>query len=305
MKNPAYIFLAFFFLSCETIVDINIPVEPPSIVLNCTLSDKEYIKVNLTQSQHILDNTDYQPVSGATVEIYEDGKLLTQLPDSLGGNYISAEHIPSRGKTYSIKASKPGFETATSEVLLPLDTVNILNVKMDTLIENEFGYTSYYLRINIEFEDAAAMDNYYQIAVYHTGYYQRYDHSVDPPAYIDSIYFINKMFLQSRDPSLEEFQSYGQNILINDGLFNGKTYNIRVLMPFWVDLDSPLPEENDYNYFIEIANTSESYYYYKLSSQLQYWNSDNPFAQPVTVYNNIENGFGVFGAYNTSIVKVE
>jgi uncharacterized protein DUF4249 len=291
---------------CETVIEIDIPVEPPSLVINSTLSDNDYIKAHISESKHILDGSDiYKTVQGATIEIYEEGNLLTTLPDSLEGNYISNTFKPVRGKMYEIIVAKTGFKTATAKVLIPLDTVEILSVKVDTIVENDFGYTSYYLRFSVEFEDDIAMDNYYDIAIYREGYAQRYDHSVDPPVYLDSIYFYQKRYIQSRDPSLEEFQSYGESILLNDELFNGNKVHINVLLRTWIDYENPNPEQIEYTYYVEIANTSYSYYQYELSSQLQYWTSDNPFAQPVTVYNNIENGFGVFGAYNTAVFKVE
>lgn len=293
-----------FGFGCETIVEIDIPVEAPSLVINSTLSDKEYFKANISESKHILDGSDvYKKVQGATVEIYEDGNLLTLLADSLEGNYISNSYKPVRGKMYEIVVSKNGFETASANVLMPLDTAIILGVKIDTVVESEFGYTSYYLRFSVEIKDNPEQENFYDISIYQKSHSVRYDYTVDPPEIIDTVYYYNKLYIQSRDPGLEEFQSFGQNIIFNDELFNGSTYRMNVLSSIRIDPSNP--NENELSYFVELANTSESYYRYELSSQLQYWTEDNPFAQPVTVYNNIENGFGIFGAYNTAMYKVK
>ncbi|MCF6352609.1 MAG: DUF4249 domain-containing protein [Cyclobacteriaceae bacterium] len=305
MKNKLFIQVVVlaFFLGCETIVDIEVPRDPPSLVINSTLSDEEFIKVHISQSQYILEPGDYKMITGAVVELFEDGSLIETLPDSLGGYYISATYTPRQGKIYTIKVAKNGFETATAEVLMPLDTATILSVKTDTIRENIDGYTSFYLRFSVEIKDDKAYDNFYDISVYRGGYFERYDYSVDPPVLIDSLYSYQKLYLQSRDPGLEDFQSYGQNILFNDELFNGSTYKMNVLSSIWIDSD--YPDENQYTYFVTVKNTSDSYYLYELSSQLQYWVDGDPFAQPVTVYNNIENGFGIFSAYNTAVFKVE
>ena len=306
MKIYKIIVALFLIISaCETIVEIEIPLDSPSFVVNSTLVDNEFIQVSLSESQHILDASDYITISGATVEIYENDILLETLPDSLSGKYISNINKAKSGSNYKIKVDKTGFETASSEVLIPLDTAQIVSIKMDTVVENEFGYTSHYLRFSVEIEDKGAIDNYYEISLYQKYYHQRYDYSVDPPVYIDSVLVYQKQYIQSRDPSLEEFQNWGESIVFNDELFNGSTYRMNVLMPTWVDFESEQPLDYKVDFYIELANTSESYYNYELSSQLQYWTEDNPFAQPVTVYNNIENGFGVFGAYNTAVVKVE
>ena len=45
---------------------------------------------------------------------------------------------------------------------------------------------------------------------------------------------------------------------------------------------------------IYLHNISKSYYYYRISLELYQNASGNPFAQPVQVFSNIENGFGVF-----------
>lgn len=304
-KNILYTFLWIALsLSCETIVEIDIPVEPTRLVINSTITPENYMSAHISESKHILDGSDvYKRVQGAIVEIYEDGNLITNLPDSLEGNYISNNFKPLRGKLYEISVSKAGFETATAQVLMPLDTAVISGIKVDTVIEQEFGYSSHFLRFNVAIQDDAAIDNFYKISVYEEGLFIRYDYNVDPPALIDSVYYYNKLYIQTRDPSLEEFQSYGQDILFNDELFNGSTYHINVLTSIWVDPNNT--NESSISYFVELANTSESYYRYELSSQLQLFTGENPFAQPVTVYNNIENGFGIFGAYNTAVVKVE
>lgn len=306
MKNFQYIFVSILilFLSCETVVDINIPVEPPLLVINSSLGDGEFIKVNVSQSQHILDSHDYKKVVGATVEIYENNQLLTTLPDSADGNYISATFKPIRGKMYGVKVSKTGFETVNAEVLLPLDTAEILQVKLDTVEVNEFDYSYETIRFSVDINDNGANKNFYEIAIYMEYYNYMYDYDVVPPVVLDSFQVIERLYIQSLDPSLEGYQSYGQSIIFNDELFNGHKYTMRVLSNSFFYFGG-----DDYKFeptlYVVLNNTSESYYLYGLSSQLQNWTTGDPFAQPVTVYNNIENGFGILGAYNTSVVKVE
>lgn len=293
-----------FLINCETIVDINIPVEPPKLVINSTLSDGEYMKVNISESQHILDETDYRKVEGATVEIYTNGTLLTTLPDSLDGNYISSSYKPLRGNNYQIKVTKSGFESINAQVLMPLDTANILTVTLDSIEINEFDYAYETLKFSVEIEDNGSTPNFYEIAIYLEYYDYSFNYDVDPPVVIDSFYRFQPLFIESLDPSLEDYQSFGESILFNDELFNGHQYTMNVLSNSFYYFEDPNFTFNP-TFYAVLNNTSESYYLYRLSSQLQSWTVDNPFAQPVTVYNNIENGFGVFGAYNTAMVKVE
>lgn len=307
-RKLVMIFSLFASLGCETVVDIEIPAEPPQLVVNSTLVGGAFFRVNLTESQHILDSDFYNPVQGAKVEIYENGTLLTTLPDSLNGNYISNQFEAKKGSSYQIKVSKSGFQDVLSNVVVPLDTVNFMEITVDTLEIDDFGYLEEYLRFSIDFKDNPNIKNYYDFSIYREYYGYIYDYDVSPPVLIDSTLTITHLYIESNDPILEEYQTYGQNIMFDDDYFNGKEHIMNLLFldylnnQYWSD---DLVYESASTYYIKMSSTSESHYLYGLSAQLQLWNSDNPFAQPVTVYNNIENGFGVFGAYNASVYKVE
>jgi len=308
MKYSSSFFVFFLIVSaCETIVDIDIPSGPPSIVVNCTLADDEFIAVILSESQHILDiGDDVRTISGATVEIYENGSLLTILKDYVDGTYKSENYMPKSGKSYQIKVNKLGFETATSEVLMPLDTAVILDVQVDSVQINDFGSILNYVRFNLDFKDDGRIKNYYEITMLNEYYEYQYDWSTSPPVVVDSSYRTDLVYLEFTNPILEEFQTYGQNVVFNDELFNGKKYSMSFLFnhnQYWQN--DELIAYSPFKFTVQMNNTSKSYYQYELSSQLQQWTTGDPFAQPVTVYNNIENGFGIFGAYNTAVFKVE
>ena len=49
---------------------------------------------------------------------------------------------------------------------------------------------------------------------------------------------------------------------------------------------------------IRVDHIDPSYYFYSVSKQKYYQADGNPFAEPVQVYNNIENGFGILSAYS-------
>ncbi len=280
---------------CETIVDVDIPREPPKLVVNSTLHPDDYFRVHLTQSQYILKSDDYLVVPGATVEVFADGNYLTTLPDSANGNYISATYKPQLGKTYELRVSKAGFADASARVTLPKDTARILGVKLDTVELSDFGYTSTYLRFSITLDDDEAADNFYQVSIFKEAYAYEMDYNTIPPTKLDSTLYREKLYIESRDPGLEEYQNYGAGIVFNDKLFNGREYEMRVLSQDYYN-----GEEGNYppTYYVVIASTSESYYLYELSTKLQYWVDGDPFAQPVIVYNNIVNGYGIFSAYN-------
>ena len=301
--STIFFLVSIVFISCETVIDVDIPTEPAKLVINSTLIPGQPFRVNLSTSQHILDDSDYKNITGAEIKIYEDGQLLTTLPDSAKGNYISGSFMPKIGRKYRIEAGKNGFETVTAEERLPEKSARIVSVKVDTVETNDFGYIQKRLEFDIEIEDGNE-ENYYEIIIARTNVWQRYDNIVGPPLVVDTISSKDLEYLESDNASLEEFQNYGQSIYFDDGLFNGKKYHITVSAQYrsnsgWEGI------LEDY-YEIYLRNTSEAYYLYKRSTELQNWTEDDPFAQPVQVYNNINNGYGIFAGYNNETVyKIE
>ncbi|MCB0476306.1 MAG: DUF4249 family protein [Flavobacteriaceae bacterium] len=55
---------------------------------------------------------------------------------------------------------------------------------------------------------------------------------------------------------------------------------------------------------MEFRTVSEDYYLYHSSITRQNYSEGSSFAEPVFVYNNIENGHGVFAGFNTSVDSV-
>lgn len=305
MKKTFSVFLILVLLGCETVVDVDVPRNPSKLVINSTLTPDGFIRVNLSESRYILDENDFQLISGAKVDVYEDGLLLETLPDSTYGNYISGIHKPGHGKTYKIVASKSGYDDVSAEVKIPLDTVIVSSIVIDTVEINDFGYTSSYLRFNIDLIDNPDVDNFYGVSLLEEFYEYQYDYSVDPPTLIDSTFRTYNSYIQSRDPIFEDYQAYSDNLVFNDELMYNGSYILRILThndEYYSE--NPYPYISPKKYTVVLNNTSESYYLYNTTLALQYWTSDNPFAQPVQVYTNVNNGYGILDAYNTSSHKV-
>ncbi len=298
--STTFFLASLVFIGCETVIDVDIPLEPAKLVINSTLIAEQPFRVHLSSSQHILDNSDYKNITGAAVKIYEDGQLLTTLPDSTNGMYISDTFMPKAGKQYRIEVEKNGFDKVTADEMFPEKPAKIVNIKIDTVEINDFGYIEQRLEFDIGIDDSND-ENYYELIIIQENYYFEYDYSQNPPTKIDSTLSFYKIYLESNDPSLEEFQNSGQSIFFDDGLFNGKKYRIKVSTYFNQYPDYEGGSEN-IKYMVVLRNTSESYYLYKRSTELQKWTEDDPFAQPVQVYNNINNGYGIFAGYNDEMI---
>lgn len=54
---------------------------------------------------------------------------------------------------------------------------------------------------------------------------------------------------------------------------------------------------------LQINKVSPAYYNYKETLALQSSINNNPFAEPVSVYSNIRNGYGIFAGYRLRILR--
>ena len=120
---------------------------------------------------------------------------------------------------------------------------------------------------------------------------------------VNSVYYNNNVqivYTNSEALSIET-QWQGSQV-INDNLFNGKAKT------FSLDIDL----SNLYNYnnepikfYISLYSISKDYYLYAVTSQAQQNTNGSPFSEPVMVYNNIKNGYGIFAGgyvYRDSII---
>ncbi len=55
---------------------------------------------------------------------------------------------------------------------------------------------------------------------------------------------------------------------------------------------------NRQTFYVLLRTTTEEYYQYNVTQDLQASVESNPFAQPVQVFNNIEGGLGIFAGYS-------
>ncbi|GEM_PF-921318 len=76
--------------------------------------------------------------------------------------------------------------------------------------------------------------------------------------------------------------------------------SIKFDFPYSTEATNP-----DQEFILNVSNISESYYRYMKSFDNGDGESGNPFAEPVTMYTNIEGGYGVFAALCVKSKKIE
>ncbi|MBU0764328.1 MAG: DUF4249 domain-containing protein [Bacteroidetes bacterium] len=292
MKTLSYILILSILLSCSCrkVIEMDIPDKDKKIVLNCILQPDTTVSIHLSKSIGILDNdSEIESLNNAVIRLYENNSLLETLIFQGYGFYNSTFPVET-GKTYRIEASYPGLHDVSAEAAVP---VPIPVLSWDTLSYTYHNYDNIYdeeheaLQCRIRFSDPIQEDNYYMIGVT----------CKNDDGYGD---YSNSIWFESEDPALDIENSkifitdYKEVVIFDDEIFDGLGYTFNL----YLFKDYLSPGENKltftlYTLPVDLYRYFRSYSFYQGAYQ-------DPFAEKVQIFSNIENGFGIFGGYGVS-----
>ncbi len=274
---PFIVFLLF--LSCELIVDVDVPFEKKQITVNSFFNPDSLWTIQLNLNRHVLDEQPFEMPDGAHAVIYQDDQPSDTLISIGNGQYQSDNGKPDVDKNYSIRISHPNHGELRAHSSVP-SPAQIISAEM-------YASGSQNTTIKVKLQDAPAEDNFYELfADLEQEYYQNQSQTI--------IVSEHRLQLTSEDPAIQnDNEPYSNTVIFKDILFNGKE----------VELTFKVDAYNIANFGvinITLRTLSEDGYNYLRTARLQENTSGDPFAQPVNVYNNIQNGFGIFAGYSTS-----
>ena len=265
---------------------MKIPDKGRKPVINCLFNADSTFKVQIFQSHFILDNAESQEITNALVTITENETTIDTLNYSSSGYYSNSQLIPATGKNYKIVATYDG-KTASGSGIIP-NPQAITKIDTSSYNNQQGGY----FRFNVQINDPANETNYYLLKIEKesTDYYNNNN--------LQTIYpNINE------DPSLDA--QWQGSYIINDNLFNGKTKVFQLNIDIY-NLYNTNYIDSINKFHISLFSISKDYYLYAKTSESQINTSNSPFSEPVLVYNNIKNGYGIFAGASVfkSIVRV-
>lgn len=270
--------------SCEKEIPLEAEQVQPRIVINSQFEAGDSIFINLSESRDILYNQ-----NGALPNITDGNAVLqdasgndlatfTHLTD---GNYYVSNPFPLPGETYQIKVNKTGFTEVTSSTFVPSPlTIN----SIDTVTVNNK------MEITVSFSDDGSQSNYYAISAisFAVDSFEVSPGVIETYVY-ESYWMCTKDFNVAGAVADEEGEYCSDEFLISDAGFNGQTYSLK--------FTKYLDEMGD-DLVIVLKSVSEDMYKYKVSMSKYLEVQGNPFAEPVQVYSNVNNGFGIFAGYS-------
>jgi hypothetical protein len=299
MKKISFLLIIFFLTSCEQDVVLDVPKQPVKLVVNGIVRTTTPFRVTIGKTAGVLDSIspqDYR-VTNAFVQLYENSVLKDTLVynTSLGTYAVKRNTRPSPGKIYLLKASASGFNAVEAETTTPNSTpiqsiTRRMNVKKD-------ANGNFLDEVKIMFNDDPSAVNYYLFRIRRPQYEGG-----------NTINYTGIYCMHSNDRDIEgknngdpiEFESCIDNeFYLRDINFNGKVKEVVLFIQHNYLEPVFIPTSNRYvKPIVELHSITPDQYKYRKSLSAYRDAEDNPFAEPVLVYGNVKNGYGIFAAYD-------
>jgi hypothetical protein len=273
-----------FLAACQLIVDVDVPREKERLVVNGVQTPGSPWKIDLTRSKYVLERDQFRPVTTATISVTDDNSNSFSLPHDTLYRY-TGNFYPVPGRHYSLTVEAPGYESVNAEFTMP-EEVKITDLFIDSAntVRSQDGYNTE-TPIEVTFTDPPENANYYEISMIYYFIYR----SVQPDGTVTRIDTIGVgVPIHIDHPGLSVMDEDGNKF--SDKIFDGQAFKLLANANI-----NYLPTSTLLRYEVKLGSMSEEQYRYLETRGLQYGSNDDPFAQPVQVYSNINNGYGVLG----------
>jgi len=273
-----------FLASCESDLEAPITVQPRlTIVANLSPATWE--------PQRVFVYTSLSPSDSAS--FHTPGELLVEITDEVEGKTIRLDSARQGGRVffpvpagfiqgghrYSISATAPGFSDVNARTEIPLpSSISELTIQGLTVSPSDKHEFKEILRYALAFQINHLDDNRY----YHLIFYNEYEGLPNRYFIIDPQPSDDQVFLRHYD--------YGVLLDRNDLRAEGPlTFRF---------IDWVVENQGLKRVYVELRSISEEYYKYHSTLARQVIIRQDPFAEPVSIFNNIHGGYGNFSGFN-------
>lgn len=283
----------------SAVVEVNLPPHVPRLVIRADWeSNADSVAVFVSKSRGALDKTPFNfngifdTVPNTKVEVFKNGQPIGTIPYAYGGYHIvkGLFSLDTLGSTYTIRVAAPNFETIeASQTTMRLPQATNFSYRLEAVAQPDpFGGGERIDELAFDIQDIGTEQNYYDVVS-------------TSLAYRDT----TGRFI-SQNIRIESLDNLTEENILPDNAFNGRTYRWR------------LGNENTRNFcYIEngrnicrrprtgdrfsmtLRSVSKEWYLFRKSSNLLRDAQDNIFfSEPVILYTNVKNGYGIFTIYS-------
>ncbi|NNF59482.1 MAG: DUF4249 domain-containing protein [Rhodothermaceae bacterium] len=282
---------------CETVVDVNVPPHERQLVAQGFFAPESLWTVRVSHTVGYSEPTVPGLVEDAAVEIWEGDQLLERLARRDSGTYIALGSRPELGRLYSLRVSAPGYETVEGGGALPSPPQI---TAFEPALVSAPSETRRIVRLRLILDDLAGETNYYTLAVLHLRALvdlQAGSVTSLPPALFPFTSDNPSLGNPLPNPLDPDSPTYYQ-ALLRDDRFDGQAHTLDVEIAYDV-ASPPSPGPTVQRAFVVLfAALSEDLYRYAKTAPEQALFGENPFAEPLRVYSNLSNGFGLFAGFS-------
>jgi len=281
--------------SCEEPVELDMEVFESQVVVSSNFSPNHPFQISLSKNKDILTNSPAEFIGNAEVQILDgQGVLLNTLKfnkDIVAPYYGLANFRPEPNAAYQLSINVPGFPTILARDKAP-KPVALKSLQVDSIAVSSADENTYAFNIQTSFTDPNKEANYYHLKLY----YKPVSGRTNPNGFTETTkeHYLPLTTLVSNEenPSVV-FDIDNSGVLFTDESFNGQW----ITLQFDALLDKM--KAGEFPKIVgELRTVSPNYYQYHTSLSRQLANQDRPFAEPITVFSNIENGLGIFAGFS-------
>ncbi len=280
--KPLVFLLVICLTGCtENVKDVELPDHEPKLVVQGYLVPNQVLTMFVGKSRSIEKAAKSMGVKNAEIKITGGGNTINQFTYLKNGYYGDTGRKFKAGKTYTLTVSKKGFETISAKTTIPKAVpIQEVEYNSEAIIDNQGDKRD---RVSIQFKDPGSRNNFYEIRLIKTP-----DSSLPRRSPVS-------IPVESRDPAVD-FNVNQNVVLLEDGFINGKTYDLTINFNSVRDSSKLLNRGK-----VILRSVNKAYFKYKKKLNLQASNENSlgPFrGEPVQIYSNVENGYGVFAGYH-------
>lgn len=297
MKKLLYIILgSALFTACDrdffaSQVEVELPEHESKIVMVGNLS-KEGSYAHLSRS---VGPGQIAPrgINGIDFKLFENGVFVRWIEARYEGmiNGDSAWTYPilttpKIGAFYRAELNHPEYGMAIAEALAH-DTAVLGPLELVRTYADEFGESYYDVKFRIS--DVPGDQGYILEARVENG-------SEDP---YDTYFYSNDLSTNEfYESGGDTYNFYGYKMFITDKTFRSSSKDITLTVPSFGSLDI-----NDV--IISVTSVSPEALEFINLAELQYYNYEDPFAEPILLEGNVSNGFGLFYITTTASTRID
>lgn len=289
------LFVAIGFWQCDSPIELDYSNFQSKLVINAQVSADGQFVVNVTSST--------TPVSIEKGDV-PDGLKVTLTDNSLGINipmyrendlfYASIHVKPRPGNEYIFRAEAPGFESVEAVTKIPVQ-LGLVKFEVTDFQIKPSDVTPMKSNVSYKLElDFGVQGDAYLHLIFRQHSRIR-NGAAGTPIYEDLLYVI--------EPEYPEESGYIRHVEQGILISLSKVESNPLVFSF-VDytIDALLEELG--NMQVEVRTISPEYYKYFESLSRQLLNSQDPFAEPIQVFSNVDGGLGNFSSYNVAFYEI-